>query len=388
MAEHDAQDRQLPASGRKISKARERGEIPRSRDLGHLSSVASVGIFLFMMGPAISQRLTAMLANTYTFDAHILAGTDGMVARLSDMVAVLIMFVVALGGVTLLAAGATALLSGGWNWTLQPLQPNFSKFNPLAGIGRLFSKQQVIDTFKATALAMILGVVGCWYLANHWSDFMLAGRSPLQDAYASMAGQIVRGVGSLLFILALFALVDAPLQRHLYLERLKMNRQEAKDETRELEGNMEVKGKVKALMRERARKRMLAAVPKADLVVTNPTHYAVALKYDEATMNAPRVVAKGADLLALTIRDVAGEHRVPVLEAPVLARALFAHAEVDREIPLALYSAVAQVLAWVYQLRDALLGRAPMPGQLPDLPVPPELDPHNAQVATPDEVDA
>lgn len=379
MAGQDAQDRRLPASGRKIHRARERGQVPRSRDLGHLSAVLCVGAFLFTAGPLFSRRLMDMLAHTYSFDTHVLTGTDWIMTRIVDMIGLLVGWVVALGAVTLFSAWASATLSGGWNWTLQPLKPNFGKFNPLTGLMGLFSKQQIIDTLKATVLAVSLGTVGCWYLAHHWSDFVLAGRTDLSDAIASVASQIVHGVGALLLVLTLFALVDTPLQRFLYLERLKMNRQEVKDEQRELEGNMEVKGKVKALMRERVRRRMLAAVPKADLVVMNPTHYAVALKYDEATMGAPRVVAKGADLLALAIRDAANEHKVPVLEAPVLARALYAHAELDREIPLALYSAVAQVLAWVYQLRDAMRGRAPMPGRLPDLPVPPELDPHNAK---------
>jgi flagellar biosynthetic protein FlhB len=160
-----------------------------------------------------------------------------------------------------------------------------------------------------------------------------------------------------------------------------MSHAEVKQEHKELEGNSEVKGKIKVRMREMARKRMMAAVPKADLVVMNPTHYAVALKYEESRMGAPRVVAKGADLVAMAIRDLAKTSRVPVLQAPVLARALYAHAELDREIPAALFAAVAQVLAYVYQLRAAMSGRAPMPGDLPVLQVPDELDPHNAPPA-------
>ena len=157
-----------------------------------------------------------------------------------------------------------------------------------------------------------------------------------------------------------------------------MSRQDLKQEQKELEGNAEVKGKVKARMREMTQRRMMAAVPKADLVVMNPTHYAVALKYDDQRMGAPRVVAKGADLIALKIRDLAKDSKVPVLEAPVLARALYAHAEVDHEIPAALFAAVAQVLAYVYQLRAAMSGKVPMPGELPPLDVPAELDPHAA----------
>jgi flagellar biosynthetic protein FlhB len=155
-----------------------------------------------------------------------------------------------------------------------------------------------------------------------------------------------------------------------------MTYQELREEQRQLEGNVEIKSKVRARMREIVKRRMLAAVPRADLVVMNPSHFAVALRYDEATMAAPRVVAKGADLLALRIRDIAREAKVPVLQAPPLARALYAHAEIDQEVPPALFAAVAQVLAWVYQLRAALAGRGAMPAELPPLPVPAELDPH------------
>jgi flagellar biosynthesis protein FlhB len=186
-----------------------------------------------------------------------------------------------------------------------------------------------------------------------------------------------------------FAMVDVPLQRKLLLDRLKMSHQEVKQEHKEAEGNVEVKAKIRARMREMARRRMLAAVPEADLVVMNPSHYAVALKYDDATMAAPRVVAKGTDLLAFKIRDLAKEAKVPVLEAPPLARALYAHAEVDAEVPAALFAAVAQVLAYVYQLRAAFAGRGAMPGGLPPLAVPPELDPlqKNARKASASNVD-
>jgi flagellar biosynthetic protein FlhB len=181
----------------------------------------------------------------------------------------------------------------------------------------------------------------------------------------------------LVLALATFALVDVPLQRKLHLDRLKMSQQEMKEEFRQLEGNMEIKNKVKARMREMANRRMLTAVPKADIVIMNPTHYAVALKYDDAAMAAPRVVAKGADLMALKIRDIAREAKVPVLQAPPLARALYAHAEVDQEVPAALFGAVAQVLAWVYQLRAAMAGQGAMPAEPPALTVPEALDPHH-----------
>jgi flagellar biosynthetic protein FlhB len=206
---------------------------------------------------------------------------------------------------------------------------------------------------------------------------------PLSSGLAQVGSSIQGGLWLLLGVLAVFATVDAPLQKYLNASKLKMSAQEVKQEHKESEGSQEVKGKQKQRMREMSRRRMLAAVPTADLVVMNPTHYAVALKYDEAEMGAPRVVAKGADLLAMSIRDSARAAQVPVLQAPMLARALYAHAEIDREIPAALFAAVAQVLAYVYQLRSAMKGRGAMPGELPELTVPPELDPHNVTPSMP-----
>jgi flagellar biosynthesis protein FlhB len=179
--------------------------------------------------------------------------------------------------------------------------------------------------------------------------------------------------------LGAFALVDVPLQRFMLMDKLKMSHQEAKQEHKEVEGNAEVKGKMKLRMREMVNGRMLAAVPRADLVVMNPTHYAVALKYDDKTMAAPQVIAKGADLIAMRIRDMAKEHQVPVLQSPMLARALYAHTEIDQQVPAALFNAVAQVLAYVYRLRAALRGEGPMPGEPPKPDVPVELDPHHGR---------
>jgi flagellar biosynthetic protein FlhB len=279
------------------------------------------------------------------------------------------------------AALLAGVASGGWNWTFKPLTPNFGKLNPVAGVGRMFSKQQLGEALKASLLALVLGSIGGLYLRAKAPAFLATLEVPLPAALAQAIGTLQGGLWLLLLALAVFALIDVPLQRKWLQDRLKMSHQEVKEEFRQLEGNVEVKSKMRALMRDRVKRRMLAAVPGADLVVMNPTHYAVALKYDDASMAAPRVVAKGADLLALRIRDIAKEARVPVLEAPPLARALYAHAEIDREVPAALFGAVAQVLAYVYQLRAAMAGRGAMPADLPALPVPEELDPQHTTAA-------
>jgi flagellar biosynthetic protein FlhB len=226
-------------------------------------------------------------------------------------------------------------------------------------------------------LALILGTVGAFYLRSHIDGFASLLDLPLPAALSQAGSSMTGGLGLLILVLAAFAIVDVPLQRKVFMDGQKMSHQEVKQEHKEAEGNQEVKGRMRQKMRELARQRMMAAVPKADLVVMNPTHYAVALQYIEG-MAAPKVVAKGADLVAMRIRDIAREAQVPVLEAPVLARALYAHAKLDQEIPAVLFSAVAQVLAYVYQLRAAMSGKAPMPGRLPELNVPRELDPHDS----------
>ncbi len=377
MAESGDQDRQLPASERKIRKAREEGQVARSRDLGHFAALAVGGAALVAGAHPLADWLRRLLVHGLRFDHRVLAHPELMLQRLGDLVLPMLLVVLPLGVLMVLVAVAAALGGGGWNFTTQPLRPDFTRFNPLTGVVRLFSKDQLVQTLKACLLALVLGVVGGMYLRAHLGDFTALLSLPLPAALAEGTSRLYGGLALLIGALALFALVDVPLQRFLLLKRLRMSHQEFKQEHKEAEGNPEVKGRIRQRMREMSRKRMLAAVPQADLVVTNPTHYAVALKYDEASMAAPKVVALGADLLAQRIREAAREHQVPVLEAPPLARALYAHGDLDREIPLALYSAVAQVLAYVWQLRAAMAGRGAMPAALPPLPVPPELDPHH-----------
>ncbi|HEX5310504.1 flagellar biosynthesis protein FlhB [Aquabacterium sp.] len=375
MSEESSQDKQLPASERKLQKAREDGQVVRSRDLGHFLVVLAATGILLALTPVWMDRLQLQMTAGMRFDARTVAAPEMMLERLGSLAGQALLMIVPFGLAVALASVAAGVIAGGWVMTFKVLQPNFGKLNPITGLGNLFSKQQLIDALKSCLLALILGVAGAMFLSKVWPDMVqLLGR-PLPAAIHDLGVTIGEVLGSMLLVMAAFAIVDWPLQRFLFAQKMKMSHQEMKDEFKQQEGNMEVKGRIKQRMREMAKKRMLAAVPTADLVVMNPTHYAVALKYDEATMGAPRVVAKGLDLLAFRIRDIATENRVPVLEAPPLARALYANTEVDAEVPMALYSAVAQVLAYVYQLKAALSGKAPMPGNMPDLDVPAALDP-------------
>ena len=377
MAEADSQNRNLPASQRKLEKARADGQLPRSRDLGHFVALAAGGLGLAASLPGAAAWLQHVLANALRLGPGAAGDPTLMTQQLALWAQVLLWVVVPVGALMSAAGLAASVGLGGWNWTLKPLMPNFGKLNPLTGLPRMFSQSQLVDALKASALALVLGAIGALYLRSHADGFTALLALPLPAALGQAGQAVLGGLVLLVIALALCAAIDAPLQRHWHAQRLKMSTQEARQEHKEQEGNPEVKSRIKARMREIGNRRMLAAVPKADLVVMNPTHYAVALKYEENRMRAPTVVAKGADLMALRIRDAARGAAVPVLESPALARALYAHAEIDREVPAALFAAVAQVLAYVYQLRASLAGQGAAPGALPVLDVPVELDPQN-----------
>lgn len=371
----DSQDKRLPATGRKIGKARKEGQVARSGDLGHLVAFVAGGALMVGLARPITDWMTGLLKQGLRFDHSAVANPGAMTELLFEQSWQMLVFVVPLGLVMLLMAVAASTLSGGWNFTLKPLQPKFEKLDPLAGLQRMFSMGQLTPMLKACLLAIVLFITAGLYLRGHLPDFAQLIAQPLPLALSGAGEIVLGGLMLLVLVLAVFAVVDVPLQRWLLAERLKMSHEDVKQENKEVEGNAEVKGKMKAMMRSRARKRMLAAVPQADIVVMNPTHYAVALKYEEGGTGAPRVVAKGTDRLAFTIRDLATASRVPVLQAPPLARALYAHCEIDQEIPGPLFAAVAQVLAWVYQLRAALAAGTPLPGAPALIEVPAEFDP-------------
>lgn len=377
----DAQDKQLPASERKIRRAREDGQVPRSRELGHLAALAGGGALLVVAMPWLLEHLRRSFARSLSLGREDLVRSQAMHERLSEGVWTLLVVAVPLGLVMMVLALGAAIAVGGWNMTLKPLQPSFGKLDPLAGLRRMVSRAHLGDMTKSCVLAMVMSVVGFAYLHANAASFQAASSMSALEALRAIGDLVVVGLSLLMLALAAFAVVDVPLQRLLLARRLRMSHEEVKQEFKTIEGNALIKGRLRARMRELASRRQMAAVPTADLVVMNPTHYAVALRYDESSMAAPKVVAKGADHVALRIREVAQAARVPVLQMPPLARALYAHTDVDQTIPAPLFAAVAQVLAYVYQLRAAVAANRPAP-PLPDaLVVPPQLDPLTAKVA-------
>jgi flagellar biosynthetic protein FlhB len=244
----------------------------------------------------------------------------------------------------------------------------------------MFTKDKLADLGKMLAIVTTLSVMGGLYLYKTSHTIVAMVMQPSRAAIVIMNEWLVTGMGLMLLIVLLVAVIDVPLQTFLHKSRLKMSHQEVKQEHKETDGNPHLKGRLRQRQRELSQSSSISAVPRADFVVMNPTHFAVAIRYDENSMRAPQVVSRGADLLALKIRDVARTHAIPVLQAPVLARALYAHAELEQDIPSSLFTAVAQVLAYVYRLRAAERGDGPMPEAPPVPEVPPELDPQGNTV--------
>ena len=378
-----SQDKSLPATERKLQKTRKDGQTSRSRDLGHLAVLGTGSLLVLMGGPTLVQHLRIAMSKQMSFNAQTVLVPQLMIERLVEMAAVGVIGCVIFALCINVVSIVLTLMSGGWVYSTKPIMPQFKRINPISGLGNVFSKQQMVTALKNVVLMLILGTVGWLHIRSGFEDLSSIPALGGQAALAQVGNWVVSGMVLLLLVVLIVAVIDVPLQKMLFLQRLKMSHQEVKQEHKESEGSPELKGKIRQKQREAAQRASITAVPKADFVVTNPTHYSVALRYDDATMAAPQVVAMGADLVALKIREVAKAHQIPVLESPMLARALYAHAEIDQSIPSTLYTAVAQVLAYVYRLKAAMRGEAPAPGALVQPHVPSELDPHTQRAAAP-----
>ncbi len=383
-----SQDKNLPATERKLQKTRADGQGARSRDLSHLAILGTGALLMFMGAGPLVQHLRLALARQLAFDAQAAKTPAMMLERLQSMGSLGLTIALIAATVTMSAALLSGVMAGGWIFSLKPIQPQFNRLNPLSGLSNLFTKQQMVTVAKMVAMTAILAFVAWKFISSHIAEIASVSAQPSAMALTMTGHWLASGVALMLLVVMMVAIIDVPLQAFLFKSRLKMSHEEVKQEHKESDGNPQVKGKIRQKQREIADRASVNAVPRADFVVTNPTHYAVALRYDEKTMAAPQVIAKGTDLVALKIREIAGAHKIPVLESPMLARALYAHAELDQAIPSTLYTAVAQVLAYVYRLKAALRGEGPMPGELGQPAVPAELDPHHgrrAPAATPAE---
>lgn len=377
MAEDSDLERTEPASPKRLEQAREDGQVARSSELSTFAVLLAAGGGLWLIGSTLMGRLSGLMQNGLRLERAVAFDPDLMLVRLQQQAFDALLALLPLLLLLLVAALVSPLLLNGWLFTLKSLQPDFQRLNPAHGIGRIFSLHGLGELAKAVAKTLVIGSAAAWVMWHHKEAvFSLATQSV--DAGVTHLGILLAWsfltiVGSMLLIVA----IDVPFQLWEHGRKLKMTRQELRQEAKETEGDPQIKARIRSLQREAARHRMMAEIPKADVVVTNPAHYAIALRYQGDAMRAPKVVAKGAHLLATRIREMAAEHQVPILEAPPLARALYRHTELGDEIPETLYTAVAEVLAYVFQLRRFREHGGIMPQPPRELPVPEALDPQH-----------
>lgn len=376
MAEDSDLERTEPASARRLDQAREQGNVPRSRELATFAVLlASTGVIAFL-GVFMFQGLGNVMRGALAFDLADISSPLMMGRNLMDAGFEGVLLVLPLAAAVVIAAIASNVMVSGWVFSSKAFEPDFGKLNPLSGLVRMFSWQSLVELFKAALKgALIAGVAG-WMIWHQRDGILSLAAEPLESAMAHF-GQIT--LLTFLAAAAAYALVvvmDVPFQLWNYQRQMRMTKEEVRQEHKEMEGDPQIKARIRSMQREVARRRMMQEVPKADVVVTNPMHFAVAMKYDEKHMAAPQVIAKGAQLVAERIKEIAREHKVPVVEAPPLARALHRHVEVGDTIPGTLFTAVAQVLAYVYQLNQSMNPILPTEWQ-----VPPNLDPASRLVA-------
>lgn len=371
MAEDSDLEKTEPASGRKISQAREQGNVPHSRELSTFAVLMTSVVTIALMSSLFYQGMYEMMLNTFTFGRAEAMDSSLMGLTLYEAARDMLITFAPFGLAVIVAIVVANLLVSGWVFSTESLEFNFSRINPISGIARMFSLQAVIELLKAILKTAVIGGMSVWMLWQQQDDLLNLASEPLESGIAHTGWIALQVFLAAAAAFTLLAVIDVPFQLWHYHFKLRMTKQEVIDESKQTQGDPQVRGRIRRLQREMARRRMMAEVPKAEVVVTNPIHYAVALKYDNKRMNAPQVVAKGSQLVAERIKEIARANGVPIVEAPPLARALHNHVEIGDIIPSTLFTAVAQVLAYVYQLRQA--GATPaMPS---DWLVPAELDP-------------
>jgi flagellar biosynthetic protein FlhB len=338
-------------SQRRLQEARERGQIPRSRELTNFATMIGGSAALVAIGGSLTARLSQMMRKGLSIDAQTLRDTDSMAASLGDAgVSAVLALMPVFGALVALVLLASVLL-GGWNFSPRAMTPDFSRLSPMAGLQRLFGLRGLTELGKALLKCLLVGGVCAGIVTWTFGDVLSLARMAPRAAVGRGAGLLSWSFVWLCASLALVAMVDVPLQLFQFKRALRMTRQELRDESKEMDGRPETKQRIRQMQQTLARRRMMHKVPSADVVIVNPTHFAVALKYDPKKMRAPRVLAKGVDMVAQNIRRIAEEHRVPVFESPKLARALYGSTDLNKEIPAGLYVAVAQVLSYIFRLR-------------------------------------
>jgi flagellar biosynthetic protein FlhB len=372
MAEEDSsQEKTEEPTERRIQKSKDDGQTARSKELNTSAILLFGALGLVAFGSWMSERIYHIARSNLDVERAALFDTATMFSHMSASMWEAMMALAPWLGLVLIAAFLSPLGVGGWLFSTKALAPKMSRMSPLAGIKRMFSANSLVELFKAWAKVLVVGTCAFFVIKYYFQGAMDLQSAAVRPAIKRSAEIVLWAAVILCASTLIIAMIDVPWQIYSHTKKLRMSLQEIKDEFKDTEGKPEVKGRIRQLQREAAQRRMMGAVPDADVVITNPTHYAVALKY--AGAGAPIVVAKGIEETALKIREIAKENNVPQMEAPPLARAIYAHTRIDDEIPEGLYIAVAQVLAYIYQVDQYAKGQGAKPDRRPDLPIPADL---------------
>lgn len=374
MAESDGQERTEQPSGKRLGEARAKGQIPRSREFNTAIMLLASSGALLILGEQMLKELMRLMTEGLTVDREEIFDVAAMWSHLTRALIDGVLLIAPLLALMVLAAVGSTIAVGGWNFTLDAISFKLDKLDPIKGFSRIFSVRGLIEMVKGLFKFALVGGAAILVLQSKYEEFIGLGTETLSQGLAHMGSLIGWSFLTISAAMILIAALDVPFQLWDHNRQLKMTKQEVKEEHKQMEGNPEVKSRQRRVQMQLAQRRMMEEVPKADVVITNPTHFAVALRYDQGKMDAPIVVAKGADLLASRIRSLAAEHKVPIVSAPPLARSLYHVAELNEPVPMGLYRAVAQVLAYVYQLRQGVLYNAEgVRTEMKDLPIPEDL---------------
>lgn len=353
MAENQHQEKTEQATPKRLEDARKKGQIPRSRELNTLGVMLAGAGALILMGEQLGAGIAQMMRQGLVHERAQAFDTAHLGGALNVALLNALMTLVPFMAVVSVAAIATPMLMGGWSFSTQAMAFKAEKLNPGKGLKRIFALRGLLEMLKAMGKFLLVGTMAVYWLLWLADDLLSLSQQPVNNALYNSAYLCALSLLVLSAVLVVVAAIDVPFQLWDHSKQMRMTKQEVRDEAKDTDGKPEVKSRIRQAQQEMAQRRMMEEVPKADVIVTNPTHFSVALKYDQSKMRAPRVVAKGADLVAARIREVAEQHNVPLFSAPPLARALYASTKLGSEIPMNLYSAVAQVLSYIYQLNQA-----------------------------------
>ena len=373
MAEDSGQERTQEATPRRKQQARERGQVAQSRELNTMLMLLSAGLAAAMVGPYTVRSILDITHKYFSVDREAIFNTAALPQHFTDAVIDALFAISPFFIILTVAAVAGPILMGGFNYSGKAIAFKFEKLDPIKGMKRIFAWRGLIELLKALFKFVFIGAVAIIFLYGKSDVYIGLGYETLHSAIAHTSQLLIWGFVTISATMVIITLADVPFQLWDHNQQLKMTHQEVRDDTKDTEGDPELRGRIRRQQREIAQRRMMAEVPKADVVITNPEHYSVALKYDQSSMSAPIVVAKGVDVIAMQIRKIANEYDVMIVEAPPLARALHHTTDLNQEVPAGLYLAVAKVLAYVFQLKQNPVARKHRSAKLDDLPIPDDM---------------